>query len=201
MSSGNLTDLHKDMLAEIFNMGMGQAVNAISQLSGKDHEVTFQIPTVEFISKKKLIENLESQKDIGMIVQRYHGSLEGRAIMYYPQISGKELARLLIGTDIPLEKIERLESDAFVEIGNIFINASLSSLAHFIGQEILTDLPQIVFSDLLSDEGNAEDYIIQLNSSFRVDEMEIDGKVAFLLEPDALETLLLAIDNYLASMG
>jgi chemotaxis protein CheC len=202
MDDGKVSDLHKDMLAEIFNMGMGQAVNAISQLSGKGHEVAFELPSVEIIEKSEFIESISGGHELGIIIQTYHGDLKGKAYMYYPHISGKELAKLLIGTELPSDQIERLESDALLEIGNIFINASLASLANFIGKEIKTDLPQIVFSNLIGEETFAKnECIIQLNSKFMIDHMNIDGKVAFVLGNESLESLLQRIDEYLQEIS
>jgi len=197
-----ISDLQKDMLAEIFNMGMGQAVNALANLSGKEYEVTFKIPTVDIIEKYEFYENICPHHNTGVIMQQYHGDLEGTAIMYYPELGGKELAKLLIGTDVPVDQMERLESDALTEVGNIFINSSLASLANFVKTEIKTCLPQIVFPDVLKKElDNSSGLVIQLNSTFEIEHLKIEGKLAFVLDNLSLKSLLDTIDNYLKGIG
>jgi chemotaxis protein CheC len=194
-----LEELHMDMLAEIFNMGMGQAVFAISHLSGKDHEVVFEIPSVEVVDKKEFINSTNITSGIGgMIVQSYHGQLEGCAVMFYPELGGKQLAKLLIGTDIPPEKIEQLESDALIEVGNIFINAAITCLSRFLSSEIKTDLPKVVYSDKLGlTLGEDTSELLLLNSSFTIEHMRIEGKLAFALDNISLQKLLKEIDRYL----
>lgn len=196
-----LDELHKDMLAEIFNMGMGQAVFALSHLSGSDKEVEFEIPTVDVMDKEDFLKSAKVGHGTGMVIQNYHGELEGHAVVCYPELAGKELAKLLIGTDIPPDKIERLESDAMAEVGNIFINAAITCLSRFLGAEIKTELPTVVYSDKLLRTLNSEtDEILILNSRFTIEHMKIEGKLAFALDNVSLNHLLSKIDNYLGVM-
>ena len=196
-----LDELHMDMLAEIFNMGMGQAVFALSHLSGSEKEVKFQIPTVEVMDKSEFIKSAKVGHGTGMIIQNYYGELKGHAVMYYPELAGKQLAKLLIGTDIPPEKIESLESDAMTEVGNIFINAAITCLSRFLSAEIKTELPVVVYSDKLQGTlGIDTDEILVLNSQFNIEHMNIEGKLAFALDNISLKHLLDEIDRYLGVM-
>lgn len=196
-----LDELHMDMLAEIFNMGMGQAVFALSHLSGKEHEVVFEIPTVDIQKKDAFVNSVKVGYGTGMIVQEYSGDLQGHALMYYPEIAGQQLAQLLIGTDVPPEQIERLESDALAEVGNIFINAAITCLSRFLSTEIKTEIPKVVFSDKILDElGKDTDDVLLLNSVFAIEHMKIEGRLAFVLDNVSLKHLLDEIDRYIEGM-
>lgn len=196
-----LQDLHKDILIEIFNMGMGQAALALSELCGKNYEVHFQIPQIGLVDKEVFFSSLESSSN-SMVIQPYHGDLNGKAIMFYPELAGKELARMLIGTDIPAEQIERLESDALMEVGNILINYSLASLANFIGKEIKTDLPQMADQHKIKKKLSHENQnIILLDSVFSIENLQVAGKMAFLLDNISLNDLIQKIDVYLKELA
>lgn len=197
-----INDIHLDMLAEIFNMGMGQAVSAISKLSGEKHEVRFELPSVDIITKEEFLSSLSEKRDLGIIQQTYRGDFSGKSYMYYPSVSGREFAKLLIGTEMPSDQIEKLESDALVEIGNIFINASIVGLADFLNKEIKTDLPQLVFSNFIDLESEGRgDWVVRLNSSFIIDHLNIEGKIAFVLQNESIDLLLDAIDAYIEELS
>ena len=56
-----LDELHQDMLTELFNLGMGNAANALSEMVNE--EVLLSIPEVLFMDKAELTKVLE--KDSG----------------------------------------------------------------------------------------------------------------------------------------
>lgn len=187
-----------DMLAEIFNMGMGQSVNAFSLLSGKEHEVLFEIPNVELIPKEDFLKKIQAHGQMGFVMQEYSGDLKGKALMYYPEVSSKELAKLLIGTDVPADKLDTLEMDALTEVGNIFINSALASFANLMENEVKTSIPKIVYQDKINEEvfeGNQ--YIVHLAAPFKIDHLKIEGKIAFILDNQSVLTLLDAIDRFM----
>ena len=193
-----LTSDQVDMLAEVFNMGMGQSANAISALSGVEHEVFFGVPDVDLMSREEFLGLFCKDSYTGMIVQEYHGELEGKALMFYPELSGKELARVLIGSDLPADQIEVLESDALTEVGNIFINSSIACLGNFLDTDISTEIPQIVYNtNIVSDFFWEDDQIIHLNAPFEIEHLGIKGMVTFVVDNGTTKRLLEVIDKLL----
>lgn len=181
--TSQLSEDQIDVLAEIFNMGMGQSLNLISQISGKEHEILFNLPRVNLISLEDFISKLSTDKNIGIIKQDYNGTLCGQALMFYPELNGRELAKLLIGTDIPAEQVEKLEIDALLEVGNIFINSSLACLADFMEIEIKTQIPGIIYSETLQEKHlNNQDLIFELQAPFSIEHLEISGTIAFIID-------------------
>lgn len=187
-----------DILAEVFNMGMGQSANAISALSGVEHEVLFGVPDVDLLTREEFLALFSKDSYTGMIVQNYHGELEGKALMFYPELSGKELARVLIGSDLPADQIEILESDALTEVGNIFINSSLACLGNFLDTDISTEIPQIVYNtNLVSDFFWEDNEIIHLNAPFEIEHLGISGMITFIVDNGTTKRLLEVIDKLL----
>jgi len=179
-------------------MGMGKSLNAISSLSGKEFEITFKLPNVNLLQRDEFLKKIKVESRFGLVLQGYSGQLEGKAFMYYPETSGKQLVKLLLGTDIPVEEVERLESDALIEIGNIFINSSISCLANFLETEIQTEIPQIIFQDKLDHSLLKEnEYVIHLDAPFQIAHHDIEGVVGFILDNQSTKALLKAIDIYM----
>lgn len=195
-----LTDDHTDMLAEIFNMGMGHSLGALSKLTGREHEITFAVPKIQILSKEEFFKKVNEFPRMAMVIQEYSGEITGNALLYFPAHAGKELARLLIGSDIPLDQVEKIESDALTEIGNIFINSSISCLANFLGKEIETEIPELIFQDRLSLRmGRGEEGIIHLNAQFNVAHLKLEGEVAFSLFNESIQKFIHLIDAYIGN--
>lgn len=194
-----LNEDQTDMLAEIFNMGMGQSLGALSKITGQEHEITFSIPKIEVISRKDFFRKGEEVQRMALIIQKYTGDLKGNAIFYLPSSAGKELAKLIIGTDITSDQIERLESDAMIEIGNIFINSSISCLSNFLDLKIETKIPEMIFGDRLIALMEGDGDIIHLNAQFNIAHLQLQGDVAFVIDNDSIQKLTQRIDRIIGS--
>ncbi len=193
---GKLSSDHIDVLCEVFNMGIGRAVEALSHLGDKNQEITFELPDLRLVSAKEFVNRFETQDDKYFVVQRYFGTVEGAALMYYPGDEGQKLAALLIDESIPHDEVGKLESDAVVEIGNIFINAALSALSDFLGIEIHTQIPELLYQNGISDELVEEDqHAIEIEAKFNAGHLGIHGQIAFLLNNKTLDMLIEVIDN------
>lgn len=193
---GQLSRDHIDVLCEVFNMGIGRAVEALSHLGDSHQEITFELPDLRLISGEEFVKRFESQEDKYFVLQRYFGAVEGAALMYYPGDEGQKLAALLIDESIPYDEVGKLESDAVVEIGNIFINAALSSLSDFLGIEIHTQIPELLYQNSVSEELLEKgSHAIEIEAKFNAGHLGIHGKIAFLLSNKTLDMLIRVIDQ------
>lgn len=195
-----LSEVHSDMLAEIFNMGMGQSLGVLSNITGRGFEITFTLPRVELGSRADFLSRVNEFQRMALIVQEYYGEINGNAIFYLPSASGKELARLLIGTEITAEQVEKLESEAMVEIGNIFINSSISCLSSFLNVPIQTRLPEMMFPDRIASWMAGSDEILHLHAEFKVEHLSIAGNVAYVLDDASIRRLLEIIDGRMSEV-
>lgn len=187
------------MLGEIFNMGMGQSLGALSKFTGKEHEITFELPRVRLIKKSEFKAQLSSER-LSMVVQSYSGDIVGKAFFYFPVNAGRQLARLLIGSDIPLPQMEKVESDALLELGNIFINSSLGCLSGFLGANIKTHVPEFIYQTSLGPWLEEQNTIIHLSAGFNIKHLNLRGDVALILEDGSLPKFVSLIDAQLGDL-
>ena len=77
----NLTELERDALAEVLNVGVGQAANALSQLSG--HEVMLSVPVVHMMTKGAIAEQLgqHGADRVCAVRQEFAGVLSTEAVL------------------------------------------------------------------------------------------------------------------------
>lgn len=192
-----LTEDQRDVLAEIFNMGMGKSIHAMSYLSGEDHEIVFELPALSLSKTEEFLSRFTDDQKEAFVIQRYSGEISGSALMYYPGSDNARIVKLLIGTEVPAEEISNLESDAMIEVGNIFINAALSCLADFVELEINTEIPELFYQDGISKEIFHGDYVIEIDTEFKIEHLEIFGRIAFVLSNKTTEALIKKIDESL----
>lgn len=202
----NLNELQQDMLTELFNLGMGNAAAALSEMVSE--EVLLSVPEVKFMEKNELAKMLteDSGGQVSGVAQQFHGMLLGKALLTFPSDKSLELVRLLLQDTVPFENLTEFEEEALLEVGNIIINAGLSSLADIFEDEITSDLP--VFKngscseviDSTDNKADTQTTVLYLQVNFTIELQNIKGYVVFLLNVESMEYLANSIDKYISKL-
>jgi len=201
-----LNELQQDMLAELFNLGMGNAANALSEMV--EEEVLLSIPQITFMQKAELTKILESNSGghISGVSQQFQGMILGEALLTFPTPQSLELVRLLLQDTVELENLTEFEEEALTEVGNIILNAGLSSLADIFEDEITSDLP--VFnsgscSEVIERNEHAiktQETVLYLQVDFTIEKKDIKGYVVYLFDVESMGKLALLIENYITKL-
>ena len=202
----NLNELQRDMLTELFNLGMGNAAAALSEMVSE--EVLLSVPNIQYMKKNELTKMLSENSggQISGVAQQFHGMLLGKALLAFPSEKSLELIQLLLQDTVPIENISEFEEEALLEVGNIIINAGLSSLADIFEDEITSDLPTFKNGscteviDSADDEKNIQTTVLYLQVDFTIELQNIKGYVVFLLNVESMENLTKSIDKYIANL-
>lgn len=201
-----LNELQQDMLTELFNLGMGNAASALSEMVSE--EILLSIPEVSFMEKSELTHLLEvdSGGHISGVSQQFHGMILGQALLTFPTDKSLELVRLLLQDNVPLENLTEFEEEALTEVGNIILNAGLSSLADIFEDEITSDLP--VFNsgscaDVIENTNqtdSTQQTVLYLQVDFSIEKNDIKGYVVYLFDVQSMDRLATLIENYITKL-
>lgn len=202
-----LNELQRDALTEAFNLGMGNAAAALSEMV--DEEVTLSVPELKFMTKSEAAKTVMAQtpETVSGVSQNFKGSFGGQALLLFPGGKSLELVRLLLKDTVPMEQLTEFEEEALNEIGNIIINGSLASLADMFGDEIRSDLPIFIHgqsADILDNECDSvgkTDIILFLQVAFALEKHSINGCIAIVMDVKSVEDLIQRIDNHLSKLG
>ncbi|MGZ3182442.1 MAG: chemotaxis protein CheC [Telluria sp.] len=201
----NLTELQHDALLEIFNIGVGHAAAAMSDIVNE--EVTMSVPSISFLNRADAAALLgrESARVCG-VSQHFEGAFQTEALLMFPEDKSLEIVRLMVGDAVPLAELTEMEQEAMSEIGNIILNSCIGTLANIFGQELSGSLPMYHVGSseaVLTASGSPGDtMVLMLHIDFILEKHEIHGYVAFILDMTALHDLREQIDRYLAqAMG
>lgn len=196
-------NLH-DILTEAFNMGVGAAASVLSELA--DDEIILSVPSLEFMEKRAATELLDSKGEERLtgIAQTFNGKFNGTAMLLFPSTQSLEMVRLFIKESVSLEMLTEFEEEALCEIGNIILNACLSSMADLFQHEIDSGLPRFrsgpAESVLDVNQEQSDEIVLFLNISFNLKKNAIEGYLTFLLDLDSISNLKVMLSDYIAKM-
>lgn len=201
-----LTELELDALGEIFNIGVGLAADVMSQMVNES--VRMSVPVVEVISHDVadhyFVEHVK--RPLCAIRQSYLGDVSTDAILMFPEDNSLELVRAMVGNDLPVEQLSDMERDAMAEIGNIILNAVISSISNTLGLAFEGALPDVtvidaqgVFTDLLArcQSGRNPSTVLALTIDFALESRQVNGYLAFLLDIPSSERLVSQLAHYI----
>ncbi|HLR42405.1 MAG TPA: chemotaxis protein CheC [Pseudogracilibacillus sp.] len=195
MSERDLTDLQKDVLREIGNIGAGNATSSMAQLINK--EVKMEVPSVKIVTINEMMEMLGGpEKVIVAIFFRIKGEITGT--VYF--VLTLEEAQYLVRNMTMMEDIEVMDESGQVnemansvlqEVANILTGSYLSALADFTHLHMTPSVPYLSIDMAaatlvtgLIELQTVTDYAIIIDTKIKGNEADESAKGHFLLVPD-----------------
>jgi len=200
----NLSELELDALTEVFNVGVGQAAHALSQLANTT--VMLSVPQVDVISKLNVSTELINQgaDRVCAVRQQFSGVLNTEAVLMFPVQQSLQLVQMMVGDEVPLEQLGEMEQEALAEIGNILLNSVVSGVADVFKLQFEGSLPYVELGpvrDVLCAQGDLTDQVLSLQIDFAIETLQIHGFLLFLLDVESVESLKLTVERFLAAMS
>lgn len=197
----NLSELERDALAEVFNHGVGQAADALSQIANE--AVLLSVPRVTLSTRQLLAEQMQAQgcERLCSVRQGFSGVMETDAVLMFPVDQSLLLVQMMVGSDVSLKQLGEMEQDALAEVGNILLNGIVGSMADMLQMQFEGTLPVV-------DQGTAEDVlgstsdntgsVLNLEVDFDIAAREIRGFIAFMLDVKSINFLRNRLNQFLA---
>lgn len=200
----NLNELELDALAELFNLGVGQAADALSQLAGES--VQLSIPEVQLLPKAEVVRRLGEAGDrrVSAVRQGFHGEIVTDALLMFPAEQSLQLVQIMVGDAVPLDQLDEMEQEALAEIGNILLNSVVASVGNALGIDFDGSLPEVelgVLSDVLLANESVTEPLLSLQVRFEIASRSIVGHLAFLLDIQSSGRLEEKVAAFIRSLG
>ncbi len=197
MTQIKLTDMEMDALREIGNVGIGNAVTALSKLLNKKIEIN--IPETKFVPLKDFSNELGGPEKIVIgIYMTISGDLKGETLFLFPKESALALADLMMGQAPGTSTIfQDMAESAFKEMSNIFSGAYLSSLSNMLDimlfpgiPHVANDMTQSIVDFVLIKVGQSADELLCVKTKIDLEGHGIQGDFVLMFEKDSLDKLL-----------
>lgn len=198
-----ISDEQKDAMAEMLNIGIGTAAAALSEMV--DDEVKLSIPYVELLKPTigaKILNDAVSTS-VSAVHQDFDGPIWGKAILFFPEEKSLELVRAVVDESMPIEVLGELAQEGMTEIGNVILNACLSSLADMFDQQINTGTPEFFNGNIENlfkintDNQDNNETLLLLKMEFNLKQKEINGYISFLMSIGSIHAFLDSINKYM----
>jgi chemotaxis protein CheC len=199
--SQTLNELERDAVAEVFNIGISRAAASLSEMVNR--EVMLSLPSLVMTTISEARQTISSQfGEVSGVLESFDGAVAGNALLLFPQNRTDELIRLLFPGDMPDELLKEMENDALTEVGNIILNAALSSLSDIIDEKLENKIPK-TFEGQLSESiftnglfENTSQPVIQLDMSISVKDSGLIGNISFLVIIKSITNFKEKLSNY-----
>ena len=204
--TNDLSELQRDALIEIFNIGVGQAANSMSQIVGE--AIDLSVPTVEILygdNQADAISRLTLSPRICAVSQDFIGAISARAFLIFPEGKTREVVRRMLGDSVSTDELSEMEQEALSEIGNIILNSCMSSLSDALQTSFYCSPPAYhlgqVGEVLPINDTHGGDLLMLCHIDFSMPKAKIDGYLVFLLTLPSFNALIKQIDQFLLSIG
>ena len=200
-----LSDLERDALTELLNIGVSRAAASLRKMVGE--HVLLSVPAVEIVGRQAaaaLIAERESD-DLVAVRQDFSGAFSGRALLIFPQASSLELVRAVAGEDMSQDEAVDMEQEALAETGNVILNGCMGTMANMLRRPLNMSLPEVLRGDgaglfQLKDQVLDTGLVLFLYINFSVRTKNIRGYIAMLLDLPSFTALRLLIEDFIATV-
>lgn len=200
-----LTDeVFLDAVAELLNIGMGQAAKALSEMT--NDEIRLSVPCVQLLPQLEAANLLESKfnSEVSGVLQRFKGdAFDSDVLLLFPEKKSLDLVAALINEETTQDNLTDMEQEAMIEVGNVILNACICSIADIFQKEVDGSIPEFVKGDIkkiISTEisyDNQKDCVLLLNMDFAIDTKHIEGYVTFLMDLNSVAAFKNNIESYI----
>jgi chemotaxis protein CheC len=190
----DLTELEKDALTEVVNIGVSRAAASLRKMVG--HQVLLSVPAVEIVTREKAATLLGERESNELVAvrQSFSGAFSGRAMLIFPEEHCLALARAVAGDELSGEELEDLEQEALAETGNVILNSCLATMANMLKRPLTMSIPTVFkgnASTLFEDpERNDKDArVLFLYINFSIHQRDLRGYIAMTMDMPSLQSL------------
>lgn len=187
---GTLSNLERDALREVANIGAGHAATALSQMTGR--RIMISVPEVS-VRRLEEVALLVGPPDtvIAGVLMHVMGDLTGRTLVVLGQDSAHALCELLLRKPSQGSTFDAMQQSTIKETGNILCSAYMNALSDFLGMMLVPSVPALVvdlagavLTTAYLNFGHDRDAVFCVETTFRIEGSEQALTGQFLLMPD-----------------
>jgi len=199
-SLDDLNTFHLEVLREVGNIGVGNAVTSLAQMLSK--KVNMEVPKAGVLPLQEVLTLVGNEEDAVVCVEQ---SVEGEAPAILLFMLEEKCALYLVDLMLAKEKgttdrLGEIEESLLKEVGNILSGSILNALSEMTGITFKLSIPAFaydmlgaVLSAALIEGGYYADKVLVVETRFSEASSEIKGYFFILPQMEALEKILTAL--------
>jgi chemotaxis protein CheC len=198
-----LSEMERDALAELANIGVNRAAVSLRQIVGE--QVLLSVPTATIVPREIAARVIQENSEPKLIAvqQSFEGSFSGKALLIFPETRSLELVKSILGDKHSFDDIVAMEHEVLAEAGNIILNAFLGTIANVLSQTMRISLPSVIRGnggELFEVRNGVGSLVLLLYIDFIVKDRNIKGFIALLMDLPAIATLKVIVQDFIKSV-
>lgn len=190
-----LSDLQKDALKEVGNIGAGHAATALSQLLNT--KINLNEPRIDVVKFRDLATRVgRANRTVAALHMYVRGETPGQMVVLFDRDQALDFVSTFLKRVIgDIQIFDSIADSTLKEIGNIIAGSYLSAITNLTGHNVLPSVPtlsygtiQAAFRTLMSILPDQDVFLIE--SSFLDKEREVAGQFILIPETGSLGPLL-----------
>lgn len=194
-----LSEIHKDVLGELINIGIGRAAGLLNQMT--QAHVSLEVPEIELLTVAEFQTHplVSETGRLSSVMLAFQGPFSGSAALVFPKDSAVKLVDMLTGAKGRYFDMDSLRVGALQEVGNIVLNGVMGSISNVLDTHI-SYMPPEYYEETLGailEQNKESDSVLFIRARFGVRERFIEGDIIIIFRMGSLEQLLKALDSIL----
>ncbi len=198
MDQEALNSMKMSALAEIGNIGAGNATTALSQVLG-GKKVDISVTKAQMVPITEVAEALGGPERIVYAVHLHvSGDINGDVLFIMSEEGATTLAGIMTFKGAGFEgPLTELEESALKELGNIVAGSYVSAISQMTNMyieisppDLVVDMLGAILDAMLIQIGLLADEVVMLKTQIIIEGEEIDAEFLFLLDEDNMKKLL-----------
>lgn len=195
-----LDQISIDILSELGNVGTGNAVTSLSQMTG--HSLEIELPKVEIVKYQDIDRILGEAEELqtGIMVQ-VAGKLKGMFLFLLSETFTQSILQAVLGgVNRDLTDLDEMDRSLICELGNIMCGSYIRALSQLLDMDMDVTVPEMcidmggaILSVPLSRFLKVSENILLIENKFRMGNRSFLGRILFLPELESLEAILSSI--------
>ncbi|MHB8462620.1 MAG: chemotaxis protein CheC [Vulcanimicrobiaceae bacterium] len=191
----SLSDIQKDALKEVGNIGAGHAATALSQLLNA--KINLSEPRIDVIKFRDLASRVGHANRVVAALHMYvRGEAPGQMVVLFDREQALDFVSQFLQRVIgDIQIFDSIADSTLKELGNIIAGSYLTAIIQLTGMNLLPSVPtlsygtvQAAFRTLMSILPDQDVFLIE--SSFLDKEREVAGQFILIPETGSLKPLL-----------
>jgi len=195
-----LTELERDALVELFNIGLHRAAASLSDLSGQRIDVALpQLWIVPTSSVEPLLKEV-LDGELATVHQVFRGAISGDAVFMLEYEKAVRLASVLSGGEAALGgRVDAAAREVLSEVGNIILGACLSSFGDVLKVSVSFSVPRIHIESLhallrsIVVEEDEVQYALIAAAHFKMTRSEVEGYLCVVVGVNSIHQMARAL--------
>jgi chemotaxis protein CheC len=196
-----LTDIQKDSITELINIGFSKSAASLSELTG--YRILLGTPSVRVLHIDELASVLSGiiPDKIITVHQIFNGPISGDAMLILNQNDSKKLVSLLLDGKSDESLTDSSIRDVLSEVGNILLNSCLGMFGNILKIRITFTVPHLQVETLdnlvrtITIDNVEISYALMVSMDFQLRDKSISSYLVLVLGITSLEQLLVEIEK------